>query len=276
MPTSKRRELIDNQEKQLSLTRQCELLGISKSGYYYRPRIVDGHTLRVMEEIDRIYTEFPYYGRRKMVHELQNRGIDIGERHTGTLMRRMGIEAIYPKPALSYNKREYIPYPYLLTNLTVERANQVWATDITYVKMMGGYMYLTAVLDWWSRYVVSWELSNTLTTDFCVSAIKKGLNHGKPEIMNSDQGVQFTSQAYINVLTEHDIKISMDHKGRCFDNIFVERLWRTVKYEEIYLHEYESVRELHDSLQIYFQKYNERRLHAALGYKTPASKYFGS
>lgn len=137
-------------------------------------------------------------------------------------------------------------------------------------------MYLTAVLDWWSRYVVSWELSNTLTTDFCVSAIKKGLNHGKPEIMNSDQGVQFTSQAYINVLTEHDIKISMDHKGRCFDNIFVERLWRTVKYEEIYLHEYESVRELHDSLQIYFQKYNERRLHAALGYKTPASKYFGS
>jgi putative transposase len=209
-----------------------------------------------------------------MVHELQNRGIDIGERHTGTLMRRMGIGAIYPQPALSYNKREHIPYPYLLTNLTVERANQVWATDITYVKMIGGYMYLTAVLDWWSRYVVSWELSNTLTTDFCVSAIKKGLNHGKPEIMNSDQGVQFTSQAYINVLTEHDIKISMDHKGRCFDNIFVERLWRTIKYEEVYLHEYDSPRDARQSLTEYIGFYNTKRYHQALGYKTPEQVYF--
>lgn len=276
MPIGKKRELIDNQEGHISVTRQCELLGLSKSGYYYQPQAVDEETLRIMNEIDKIYTEFPYYGRRKMAKELQGRGIKVGECHTRSLMKAMGIEAIYPKPNISYNGREHIRYPYLLKDLKVERANQVWATDITYVKMVSGYMYLTAVLDWWSRYVVAWEVSNTLTADFCVASVRQALIIGKPEIMNSDQGVQYTSNAYLSLLQNEEIKISMDHKGRCFDNIFVERLWRTVKYEEIYLHEYESVRQLRESLQIYFQKYNERRLHAALGYKTPAAKYFGS
>jgi putative transposase len=274
LPVSKKKLLIDNSEERLSISRQCELLGISRSSWYYEPKQTDEETLKIMNEIDRIYLKFPYYGRRKMSRALKRLGITIGERHTSRLMEEMGISAQYTKPNLSYNGRVHIRYPYLLEELAIVKPNQVWGTDITYVKVLGGFMYLVAVLDWYSRYVVSWELSNTLTADFCIEAVKRALKIQKPEIINSDQGVQFTSEQYIGLLQEHGIQISMDHRGRCFDNIFVERLWRNVKYEEIYRHEYESVLHLRHSLQIYFQRYNDERLHESLAYQTPKEVYF--
>ena len=201
--------LIDNSNTTLSITRQCKLLGISRSGWYYEPKETDEETLKIMDEIDKIYTEFPYYGRRKMSRALRRIGIQIGERHTSTLMKEMGLSAQYAKPNLSYNGRVHIRYPYLLEGVPIVKPNQVWAIDITYVKVYGGFMYLTAILDWFSRYVVSWELSNTLTADFCLQAVKRALEINKPEIMNSDQGVQFTSQEYIGLLTSKESKISI-------------------------------------------------------------------
>ena len=261
----------------LSIVRQCELLGISRSGWYYEPK--DSETaedLKIKREIDTIYTKFPYYGVRKMTKELKKRKFQVGKKHVRTLMREMGIEAIYPKPKLSLNGKDHIRFPYLLKDLKVTKPNQVWGTDITYIRLRGGFVYLVAVMDWYSRFVVGWELSNTLSVDFCIQAFENAFTISIPEMVNSDQGVQFTSAEYINLLTNKNIRISMDHRGRCFDNIFVERLWRTVKYEEVYLKEYESVADARASLRGYFQLYNFERIHEALRYETPASVYFNN
>ena len=227
-----------------------------------------------MDKIDKIYTDFPYYGSRKITKALQREGLVVNRKRVLRLMNLMGIEAIFPKKSLSLNGKAHPVYPYLLRGVNVARPNQAWGIDITYVKLATGFVYLTAVLDWYSRYVVAFEIGLTLSSDFCLRAIVNSLAMAKPEIINSDQGVQFTSHEYIDLLESNRIKISMDHKGRCFDNIFTERLWRTVKYEEVYLKSYESPRQAKESLKAYFYRYNYQRLHQALDYKTPAEIYY--
>lgn len=270
-----RRSKVGKDEEDISIVRQCELLGISRSGYYYKPKQTNESTLKIMDEIDKIYTEFPFYGRRKMNRELKRRGYDSGERQTARLMGKMGLRAIYPKEkGLSMSNKDHIKYPYLLKGVDIERSNQVWATDITYVRVKGGFVYLTAYIDWFSRFITGWELSNTLTTDFCIDALEKGLSYGYPEMVNSDQGAQYTSHDYINTLSDYEIQISMDHKGRCFDNIIIERFWRNIKYEQIYIHEYETVRQAKALIEEYILKYNYHRLHESIDYQVPAERYF--
>lgn len=226
------------------------------------------------DEIDKIYTGFPYYGSRKITEALKRKGYVVNRKRTQRLMEIMGIEAIFPKRGLSLNGKPHPVYPYLLKGVKIERPNQVWGIDITYLRMAQGFVYLTAVLDWYSRYVISFEVGLTLSSDFCLEAVRNSLAKAKPEIVNSDQGVQFTSHEYLDLLTRNNIQISMDHKGRCFDNIFTERLWRTVKYEEVYLKSYESPKDARESLKAYFYRYNYQRLHQALDYQTPAEIYF--
>lgn len=259
----------------MSIRRQCELLGISRSVLYYTPRGPNGSDLVAMRLIDEQYTRTPFYGVERMTAWLQRTGIVIGHNRVRRLMRLMGLEAIYPKPRLSLpgddNSRKY---PYLLRGLKIERPNQVWATDITYVRLWQGFVYLVAIMDWYSRYVLSWVLSTTLDVDFCLEALREALAIARPEIFNTDQGSQFTSGAFTGVLEDAGVAISMDGKGRVFDNIFVERLWRTVKYEEIYLKDYQDVDESRRGIGVYFRFYNQERLHQALGYWTPAEVYF--
>jgi len=259
----------------LSIRRQCELLGINRSVLYYTPRGPNGSDLVAMRLIDEQYTRTPFYGVERMTAWLQRTGIVIGHNRVRRLMRLMGLEAIYPKPRLSLpgddNSRKY---PYLLRGLKIERPNQVWATDITYVRLWQGFVYLVAIMDWYSRYVLSWALSTTLDVDFCLEALREALAIARPEIFNTDQGSQFTSGAFTGVLEDAGVAISMDGKGRVFDNIFVERLWRTVKYEEIYLKDYQDVDESRRGIGVYFRFYNQERLHQALGYRTPAEVYF--
>lgn len=259
----------------MSIRRQCELLGISRSVLYYTPRGPNGSDLVAMRLIDEQYTRTPFYGVERMTAWLQRTGIVIGHNRVRRLMRLMGLEAIYPKPRLSLpgddNSRKS---PYLLRGLKIERPNQVWATDITYVRLWQGFVYLVAIMDWYSRYVLSWALSTTLDVDFCLEALREALAIARPEIFNTDQGSQFTSGAFTGVLEDAGVAISMDGKGRVFDNIFVERLWRTVKYEEIYLKDYQDVDESRRGIGVYFRFYNQERLHQALGYQTPAEVYF--
>lgn len=275
MPIEQRRQLIDCQGCQLSIRRQCELLGISRSVLYYTPRGPNGSDLVAMRLIDEQYTRTPFYGVERMTAWLQRTGIVIGHNRVRRLMRLMGLEAIYPKPRLSLpdddNSRKY---PYLLRGLKIERPNQVWATDITYVRLWQGFVYLVAIMDWYSRYVLSWALSTTLDVDFCLEALREALAMARPEIFNTDQGSQFTSGAFTGVLEDAGVAISMNGKGRVFDNIFVERLWRTVKYEEIYLKDYQDVDESRRGIGVYFRFYNQERLHQTLGYRTPAEVYF--
>lgn len=275
MPIEQRWQLIDRQGCQLSIRRQCELLGINRSVLYYTPRGPNGSDLVAMRLIDEQYTRTPFYGVERMTAWLQRTGIVIGHNRVRRLMRLMGLEAIYPKPRLSLpgddNSRKY---PYLLRGLKIERPNQVWATDITYVRLWQGFVYLVAIMDWYSRYVLSWALSTTLDVDFCLEALREALAIARPEIFNTDQGSQFTSGAFTGVLEDAGVAISMDGKGRVFDNIFVERLWRTVKYEEIYLKDYQDVDESRRGIGVYFRFYNQERLHQALGYRTPAEVYF--
>jgi putative transposase len=246
---------------------------MARSTAYYLPQ-VNLEDLKIMNLIDEIYTEFPYYGKRRMAAELQRRGCSVGKCKARTLMREMGLEAIYPKPNTSKSHPEHRIFPYLLRNLDIIRPNQVWGTDITYIRLPGGWAYLVAFLDWYSRYVVSWQLSNTMESDFCVEALERGLRKATPEISNSDQGSQFTSNAFIDVLRGAEIEISMDGRGRCMDNIFTERLWRSLKYEEVYLKEYRDLSEAHKGISEYFHRYNHRRLHQSLDYQTPAEIYF--
>ena len=257
----------------ISVSRQCELLGISQSSVYYAPRI-NHFDLQLEREIDEIYTDCPFYGSRRIRAALFKKGFFVGRRKVQSLMKKLGIEAIYPKPKLSGRNPDHRVYPYLLKNNVINKPNQVWSTDITYIRMKNGWMYLVAIMDWYSRYVLSWELSNTLDLEFCLIALEKALSIGKPDIFNSDQGSQFTSEKFTSELESKQIKISMDGRGRAFDNIFIERLWRTVKYEEVYINEYTSVREAYYGLSKYFNFYNERRLHQSLEYRTPLEIHF--
>lgn len=226
-----------------------------------------------MSLIDEIFTEHPYYGKRRICHGLRQRGEEVNIKRVSRLMRQMGLEAIYPKPKLSRPAPWSKQYPYLLRGLKINRPDQVWASDITYIRLNKGFVYLVAVMDWYSRYVISWRLSTTLEVDFCVEALTVALNSGRPEIFNTDQGSQFTSHDFLGPLRAADIRISLDGRGRAFDNIMIERLWRSVKYEEVYLKDYQDVREAQSSLRRYFDFYNERRPHQTLEYCTPASYY---
>lgn len=256
------------------MQRQCELLDLARASYYYQPARESAANLRLMNLIDEQYTETPFYGVRKMTAwliEVKKENVNV--KRIRRLLRLMGLEAIYPKPRLSLSAPGHHVYPYLLRDLKITRVNQVWSTDITYIRLLGGFVYLVAVIDWFSRYVLSWEISTTLETDFCVSALARALHVGQPEIFNSDQGSQFTSEVFTSKLKERDIAISMDGRGRALDNIFVERLWRSVKYEDVSLHAYEDVPQVVTGLGRYFNFYNHARLHQSLDYKTPALIY---
>ena len=260
---------------ELSVTRQCEILDLNRTGVYYTPRPVSEADLTVMRRIDELHLAHPFYGARKLAKQLQREGFEVGRLHVTTLMRRMGIEALYRRPRTSIPARGASIYPYLLDHLVIDRPNQVWATDLTYVPMAHGFMYLVAILDVASRKVLAFRLSNTLTTDFCVAALQEALaRFGTPEIFNTDQGSQFTSTDWTDVLKGRDIRISMDGKGRWIDNIFIERLWRSVKYEDIYLRAYEDGRQLQAGLTQYFHFYNKRRIHQSHDYRTPDEVYF--
>ena len=267
--------MIDPAHSQLTIARQCELLGVSRSGYYYDPMPFSEHELSVMKKIDEVYTELPFYGSPRITKELHRQGMIVNHKAVERLMRKLGLMAIYPQPNTSRPHPQHPVFPYLLAKTTAMYPNHIWGTDITFIRGRGIWFYLVAILDWYSRYVVAWELSRTMTSGFCVSALGNALHGAIPEFHNSDQGSQFTSYEYVSLLKTHSqIRISMDGRGRCFDNIFTERLWRTVKYEEVYLHEYQSFDEAQDSLKRYFQLYNHRRLHQSLDYQTPAEVYF--
>ena len=248
---------------------------MSRSGYYYRPSGESETNLELMRRLDEQYTKTPYYGIRRMTAVLAAAGHRVNHKRVARLLRLMGLEALYPKPRLSVGGPGHRIYPYLLRGFRAERPNQVWSSDITYIRLRQGFVYLVAVMDWFSRFVLSWEISVTMETSFCVSALDWALRRGMPEVFNSDQGSQFTSLDFTGRLTEAGIRISMDGRGRVFDNIFVERLWRTVKYENVYLNDYESVPAVTQGLARYFAFYNDERIHQSLGYRTPRSVHFG-
>jgi putative transposase len=264
-------------DAELPVTRQAQLLALSRSSVYYTPRPLPERDLQLMRRIDELHLELPFYGARKIVRELLKEGHKVGRRHVTTLMRLMGIEVIYRKPRTSIPAREAAIRPYLLGNVAIERPNQVWASDITYLPMAHGFLYLVAILDVFSRKVLAFRLSNTMTTDFCVEALQEAMGKfGTPAIFNTDQGAQFTSEEWLKVLDSAKVAVSMDGKGRWIDNVFIERLWRSVKYEEVYLHGYANGTEARTALTRYFSFYNARRSHQALGYRTPDDVYFAA
>jgi len=273
MSRERRREMTNRQHPALSTVRQCALLGISRSSVYYRPRATSLEDLAVMKLIDQQYLATPFYGSRRMTVWLQRQGRTMSRKRVQRLMRTMGLRAIFRRPRTSQPAAGHKVYLYLLGGMEITRPNQVWAADITYIPMARGFLYLVAIMDWYSRYVLSWRLSNTLDADFCVEALEEALSQGKPEIFNTDQGSQFTGEAFTGLLKQHGVRISMDGKGRYRDNIFVERLWRTVKYEEVYLKAYSNGREAKAGLDAYFRFYNAQRPHQALGYRTPAEVF---
>lgn len=265
--------MIEPNHPKLSVRRQCELLGIARSGLYYEPRPESPENLHLMRLLDEQYTRTPFYGVRKMTRWLQGLGYGVDVKRVRRLLRLMGLEAIHAKPNLSAGGPEHRKFPYLLRGLDIRRPNQVWAADITYLRLRHGFAYLVAIMDWFSRYVLSWDVSNTMEANFCAAALDEALRRGSPEISNTDQGSQFTSEDYLGRLERAGVRISMDGKGRFLDNIMVERLWRTVKYEDIFLHEYETLSDARAGLSRYFPFYNEERFHEALGYLTPAQVY---
>jgi putative transposase len=272
--TEERRQWIEQDHSNISIARRCDLLSLARSSYYYCATGESEENLLLMRLLDEKYTRTPFYGVRRMMIWLGEVGHTVNPKRVRRLMRLMGLEAIYPKPRLSLGGPGHKIYPYLLSGVPIERINQVWSTDITYIRLRHGFVYLTAVMDWYSRYVLSWEISVTMETSFCVAALDWALRRGKPEIFNSDQGAQFTSCDFTRRLLDENIQISMDGRGRVFDNIFVERLWRTVKYEDIYLKDYTDVPMLIGGLGDYFDFYNRERSHQSLGYRTPASLYY--
>ena len=268
-----RRELVEPENEKISVARQCELLGLNRTGLYYRGRtgsVEDGNLMRL---IDEQYTITPFYGYRRMTVYLRQLGLSVNHKRVRRLMRQLGLEAIYPKPNLSKPGKDHLIYPYLLRGVAVEYSDQVWATDITYIRLGSGFVYLLVIMDWHSRFVIEMEVSNSLEASVFVETLKRALLKGKPEIFNSDQGSQFTAVEWLKVLQDNQIHISMDGRGRCFDNIFVERLWRSVKQEEVYLKEYADVWEAEESLRRYFEFYNYRRPHQSLNYQTPFKTY---
>lgn len=274
------KSLIEINSPNLPLGRQAELLGISRSGLYYQPRPVSPFTLDLMNKIDKINTKFPYFGSRKITAKLNRQfkeeelDLKVNRKRIRRLTEIMGIEAIYPKKHLSIPDKEHQIYPYLLRGLIIDKPNQVWGIDITYIRLVNGWVYLTAILDWFTRFVVSWETSISLDKEMVINTLEKAFNINIPDILNSDQGSQMTSADYINLLKSKGIKISMDGRGRVFDNIFTERLWRNVKYEEVYLKEYQNPTEARENLNEYFKLYNWERPHQNLDYQVPADLYF--
>jgi putative transposase len=267
--------LIEVGHAKLSVRRQCELLGLCRSSLYYEPARETAENLRLMRLLDAEYTAHPFYGSRQLTSWLIRQGELVNRKRVQRLMRVMGLEAIYPKPRLSVAGRGHRIYPYLLRGVRIERPDQVWSTDITYVPLVSGFMYLAAIIDWFSRYVLSWRLSNTLDGTFCLEMLEEALAGGRPEVFNTDQGVQFTSQAWTGRVESAGAAVSMDGRGRCLDNVFVERLWRSVKYEDVYLRGYEVVPELQRGLGRYFTFYNEERPHQSLEGRTPWEVYRG-
>lgn len=267
--------MIELDHRRLSLSRQCELIGLPRSTLYYEPVPESEDNLHLMKLIDKQYLKTPFYGSRNFTSWLKQEGYEVNRKRVQRLMRLMGIEAIYPKPQTSEANKEHLKYPYLLRDVEIIRPNQVWSTDITYLPVKDGFMYLVAVMDWFSRYVLSWRVSNTMDTSFCLDALEDALKSGKPEIFNTDQGSQFTSRNYVGRLEQHGIRVSMDGKGRAFDNIFIERLWRSLKYEEIYIWNHETVPQLLSGLQRYFKFFNFERPHQSLANLTPNFVYKG-
>jgi putative transposase len=267
--------LIEPDHRELSVRRQCELLGLNRSSVYYEAAGESAENLALMRLIDEQYTKCPFYGSRRIAAWLQSQGKEVNRKRVQRLLRVMGLEALYCKPKLSLAGRGHKVYPYLLRNVAIERVGQVWSADITYVPLASGFMYLAATIDWFSRYVVSWRLSNTLDGSFCQEMLEEALGSGRPEVFNTDQGVQFTAEAWTGRLERAGVSVSMDGRGRCLDNVFVERLWRSVKYEDVYLRGYESVPELERGLRAYFAFYNGERLHQSLGYRPPVAVYRG-
>jgi putative transposase len=268
-----KKQLINREDETLTIGRQCDLLALPRSTFYYHPCLDSSHNLLIMREIDEIFTEHPVYGTRRIHVALKQRGHNVGRDLIRSLMKKMGIEATYAKPNLSKRHPGHEIYPYLLRGVKPKKADQIWSTDITYIRVKNGFFYLTAIMDWYSRYVLSWKLSNSLEGQFCRDALLEALKDGKPEIFNTDQGVQFTQREFVQILLDRGIKPSMDGRGRALDNVFVERLWRSVKYEHVFLNEYMDGRELQQGLASYFMHYNERRPHMSLKYEYPINVY---
>ena len=278
MSIAEKRSCIDTSHKSLSIGRQCELIELPRSSYYRKSSLhkEPDKNLALMRLIDKEYTKHPFYGTRKMRNYLRRQGYKINRKRVQRLMRKMGLQSIAPKPNTSKPHPDHKKYPYLLRKMEITCPNQVWCSDITYIPLPGGFVYLTAVMDWHSRYVLSWEVSVTMDSSFCVSSLESAFRrYRKPEIFNTDQGVQYTSNDFTSTVLDNNVLLSMDGKGRCMDNIFIERLWRSVKYEEVYLKDYDSVSDLIESLKVYFEFYNNERPHAGLGDMTPAEIYWG-
>lgn len=268
------RSLVDWDHDAISLRRQCDLLGLNRTSLYYRPLSESQDNLRLMRWIDEQYTRTPFFGSRRMTVWLRKeRDAAVNRKRVARLMQVLGLEAVYPKPKLSQPGEDRKIYPYLLKDVKIERVNQVWSTDITYVRMAQGFCYMVAVMDWHSRFVLSWSLSLSLEVEFCLEALTDALRRARPEIFNSDQGSQFTSERFTGELEKRGIRISMDGRGRCFDNIFIERLWRSLKYEEVYLNDYQRVSEARRGIGRWFEFYNHKRPHQSLGHRTPAAVY---
>ena len=268
--------MIEPDCQDIPVSRQCDLISLSRASYYYKPcpDAEEEYNRQLMRLIDEQYTKTPFYGSRNMTTYLKRQGYKVNRKRIRRLMEQMGLEAVYPKPNLSKSTKEHKKYPYLLRDVEVTRRDQVWSTDITYIRLKHGFIYLVAVIDWYSRYVLSWEISTTLDKEFCMKALNRALESGKPEIFNTDQGVQFTSLEFTGRLEAAGIQISMDGRGRALDNVFVERLWRSVKYEEGYLKDYQDVRIAKDGLGNYFQFYNAERPHQSLDDATPSEVYY--
>lgn len=273
-PFEARRLMIEPDKRDISIVKQCDLLGISRSGYYYSPRPESPENLKIMRMMDEQYLKTPFYGARRMHAHIKYHGYPVNIKRIRRLLRLMGLEAIYPKPNISWQLSGHKIYPYLLDGLSINNINQVWSSDITYIPMKSGFLYLVAIIDWYSRFVLSWRISNSLDSVFCVDALDEALELGCPEIFNTDQGSQFTGERHTSRLKSNEIKISMDGKGRAIDNVFIERLWRSLKYEYVYLNAPETGKELYHGLYDYFNFYNNERYHQSLGYQVPRAVHY--
>ena len=276
MSPGERRALVERDDPDLSVAAQCRLLNVARSTLYYQPAPMHPDDLTLMRRMDELYTKWPFYGSRRMVAALRQDGLNVNRKRVRRLMRVMGLDAIYQKPNTSKGHPDHKVYPYLLRGLSIERPNQVWCADITYIPMAKGFVYLVAVMDWYSRRVLAWRLSITMEADFCVEALQEAIaRHGEPEIFNTDQGVQFTSAGFLDELESRGIRVSMDGKGRFLDNIFIERLWRSLKYEDVFIKAYGSVAEARRDIGGWLRFYNEERLHQALDYRTACAVFGG-
>jgi len=271
---SEKRILIEPEHSSVSIVQQCDLLGLARSSYYYQAAQENTENLRLMDALDRLYMDYPFFGVERMTTWLRHEGWVVNSKRIRRLLRLMGLEALAPKPNTSLPNKEHRIYPYMLRDMAVTYPNMVWCADITYIRLQGGWMYLVAVMDWYSRYVLAWELSNSMETRFCCDVLEQSWHYGRPQIFNTDQGAQFTSNAFTQKLLAKDICISMDGRGRALDNVFIERLWRSLKYEDIYLKDYASVIALERGLAAYFEFYNQRRFHQGLGNRIPEDVYF--